>query len=73
MGDTMTTQTDLRKLFLTKVAEVNFRTNPDYHFRKMLYRLHEEFDKVWVRYNNGDATMKEWENSLNKWIKMEQI
>tara|TARA_R110000796_G_C14195405_1_gene391100 strand:+ start:337 stop:456 length:120 start_codon:yes stop_codon:yes gene_type:complete len=39
----------------------------------MLYRLHEEFDKVWVRYNNGDATMKEWENSLNKWIKMEQI
>jgi len=39
----------------------------------MRENLHEEFDVVWVKYNNGLASYREWENSLNKWLRMEQI
>jgi hypothetical protein len=35
--------------------------------------LHEKFDEVWVRLNNNDATLSEWDKALNKWLTMEQI
>ena len=36
-------------------------------------RLHENFDKVWVKCNNGEATFEEWEKALNDWLEVNKI
>ena len=33
----------------------------------------EEFDSVWVKYNNNEATYEQWEKALNKWLNLEAI
>jgi|TARA_R110002020_G_scaffold5559_2_gene23005 hypothetical protein len=39
----------------------------------MSRRLHKEFDEVWVKYENGDATFDDWKKALNKWLQSELI
>jgi hypothetical protein len=39
----------------------------------MRIRLHEKFDEVWLQYNNGKASRKEWDKALDNWLRMEQI
>ena len=73
MEDTTNTKNTLKKHFLDKLYSTVGKTTHDYHKRKMRESLHEQFDEVWVKYNNGLATYREWEHSLNKWLKMEQI
>jgi len=45
----------------------------DYNLMKMRKELHRQFDEVWVKYNNGKATLNEWETSLNKWLSAEKL
>jgi hypothetical protein len=39
----------------------------------MRNRLSDEFDKIWVRYNQNKATYNQWINALDKWLKVERI
>ena len=73
MENTTSTKKDLKKHYLNKLYATKGKNTHDYHKRKMRENLHEEFDVVWVKYNNGLASYREWENSLNKWLRMEQI
>ena len=73
MGGMVNILTDLKKPFLDKFNKVDFKFNTDYRTRKMADRLWEEFDEVWVRYKNGDATRSEWDASLNKWLSVEKL
>ena len=38
----------------------NAGTNLDRNIRKMSKNANRDFDKIWVKYNNGNATYKEW-------------
>tara|TARA_R110000850_G_scaffold56761_8_gene133470 strand:- start:144 stop:362 length:219 start_codon:yes stop_codon:yes gene_type:complete len=66
---------DLKKIYLDRVYDMpsNAGTNMDYNVRKMRERFQEEFDEVWIKYNKGKATFKEWESALNKWLNSEII
>tara|TARA_Y100000592_G_scaffold27096_2_gene42976 strand:- start:7108 stop:7227 length:120 start_codon:yes stop_codon:yes gene_type:complete len=39
----------------------------------MTMRLCEEFDEVWIKYNNNEATYEQWEKALDKWLSAEII
>ena len=39
----------------------------------MRNRLAEEFDEIWIKYNNNKATYNQWEQALDKWISSELI
>jgi hypothetical protein len=39
----------------------------------MCERLQDEFDSVWVKCNNKQATYQEWEKALDKWLNAEKI
>jgi len=67
------TSKDLKKIFLTKLNAIDYNSRKVRGMRHMAERLHEEFDKVWVNYNNNKATFKEWEKALDKWLNAEQI
>jgi len=73
MENTTSTKRDLKKHYLDRLYSTKGKPTYDYHKRKMRIGLHEQFDEVWVKYNNGLATYREWEHSLNKWLTMEQI
>ena len=70
---TMNTKQNLKKHFLDKLYSTVGKATHEYHKRKMRESLHEQFDEVWVRLNNNDATLSEWDKALNKWLTMEQI
>ncbi len=71
------TSKDLQKIFLDKTSEITneiFRNrSQERHLRKMRNRLSDEFDKIWVRYNQNKATYNQWINALDKWLKVERI
>ena len=71
------TSKDLQKIFLYKTSEITneiFRNrSQERHLRKMRNRLSDEFDKIWVRYNQNKATYNQWINALDKWLKVERI
>jgi len=71
------TSKDLQKIFLDKTSEITneiFRNrSQERHLRKMRKRLSDEFDKIWVRYNQNKATYNQWINALDKWLKVERI
>lgn len=71
----MTTQKDLKRLYLGKLAELppDAGTNKEYHIRKMAKQLCNKFDEVWIKYNNNKATYIEWKIALNKWLTMETL
>ena len=48
-------------------------TSLDRNIRKMSKNANRDFDKIWVKYNNGNATYKEWESALDKWFKLELL
>lgn len=39
----------------------------------MRTRLHDDFDTIWIRYNNNKATYNQWQQALEKWLKAECI
>tara|TARA_R100000315_G_scaffold57932_2_gene32795 strand:+ start:296 stop:424 length:129 start_codon:yes stop_codon:yes gene_type:complete len=41
--------------------------------RKMAERLLDEFDEIWIKYNNNQATYEQWEKALDKWLNAEII
>ena len=67
------TSEDLKKFYLTKTRDLNYKPTHDRHIRKMRNRLWEEFDNVWVKYNNNQANYKQWDDALNNWLNMEAI
>lgn len=69
----MSTQKDLKKIFLDRIKDIPYKMETDRHLRKMKKNLHEELDRVWVRYNNNKATYKEWEKALDNFIKAEKL
>ena len=68
---------DLKKTYLNKTELVTndiFRNRSiERQIRHMRNRLHEEFDTIWIKYNNNQATYQEWEKALDKWINAELI
>jgi hypothetical protein len=70
---TTNTKKNLKKRYLDKLYATKGKVTYNYHKRKMREGLHEKFDEVWVRLNNNDATLSEWDKALNKWLTMEQI
>ena len=70
-------KSSLRKIFLDKTSAI---TNDKYrnrnkarHARHMRARLQDEFDNIWILYENKKATYNEWEKALDKWIYSELI
>ena len=68
---------NLNKIFLDKteiITNDRFRDQskkrPLRHMRK---RLYEEFDLIWVKYNNNKATYDQWSKALDKWLNSELI
>ena len=41
--------------------------------RLMCERLWEEFDDVWIKYENNKATYEQWEKALDKWLNAEEV
>ena len=39
----------------------------------MRARLYDDFDKIWIRYNDNKATYNQWQQALDKWLKVEGI
>ena len=70
-------KTNLNKIFLNKTSVITkekYRNqNKDRHMRHMRNRLAEEFDEIWIKYNNNKATYNQWEKALDKWISSELI
>ena len=69
------TSKDLKKIFLGRIEKLpsNAGKGGDRIIRKMRARLHDDFDKIWVRYNNNKATYNQWQQALEKWLKAECI
>jgi hypothetical protein len=67
------TKKNLKKHFLTRIKDFNFTEEYDYNKRHMRQVLWDEFDKTWIRYNNNEATFKEWEYALEKWLRLESM
>ena len=72
-----TLKKDLRKIYLNRSEEITnekFKSRSiDRHIRHMRKRLHEEFDQIWIKYNNNQATYQQWEIALDKWLNSELI
>lgn len=64
---------NLKQIYLDKTNKIVPSDNYDYHLINMRKKLHLEFDSVWVRYNNGEASEGEWNMALNKWLSSERI
>ena len=67
------TSKDLRKIFLDKTNNMEYNFEKSRGVRNMSLRLHEEFDKIWVKYNNNEATYDQWNKALDKWLSSERI
>lgn len=67
------TPTNLKKYYLTKTQDLDYKFNSDRHIRKMRDRLWDVFDETWVKYNNNQANFKQWETALNNWLNAEAI
>ena len=64
---------DLKSHYLNRIDDFNFNNEYDYNKRHMRQVLWDEFDKTWIRYNNNEATFKEWEYALEKWLRLESM
>tara|TARA_R100000742_G_C4239070_1_gene59102 strand:- start:311 stop:487 length:177 start_codon:yes stop_codon:yes gene_type:complete len=58
---------------LDKTKNIPSKVQGNHRVRRMSKRLHEEFDKTWVKLEKGETTMEEWVKALNKWIQSELI
>ncbi len=69
------TSKELKKIFLDRTEKLpsNAGKGGDRNIRKMRKRLHDEFDNIWIRYNENKATYNQWQQALDKWLKAECI
>ena len=71
------TSKNLKKIFLNRLQEIDDdRVNNqsmDRGLRHLRKRNWEEFDEIWIKYNNNKATYNQWEQALDKWISSELI
>lgn len=67
------TSEELKNLFLEKINDLDYRDNLNRQIRRTRERLWKEFDEVWVKYNNNQATFAEWNKALDKWLNSEVI
>jgi len=72
-----TTSKNLKKIFLNRLQEVDndavSNQSMDRGLRHLRKRNWEEFDKIWVKYNNKQATFKIWERMLERWLRSEEL
>ena len=72
-----TTSKNLKKTFLNRLQEVDNdavnNQSMDRGLRHLRKRNWEEFDKVWVKYNKNQATFREWEQKLERWLRSEEL
>ena len=67
------TSEELKNLFLERINDLDYRDNLNRQIRRTRERLWKEFDEVWVKYNNNQATFAEWNKALDKWLNSEVI
>ena len=67
------TSQELKKIYLERISKLDPKTPKTPFSRDMTMRLCEEFDEVWIRYNNNEATYEQWEKALDKWLSAEII
>ena len=66
-------KTDLKKHYFNRIKDFNFNSELDYNKRHMRNILWEEFDSLWVRYNNNKATFEQCTYALEKWLRLESM
>jgi len=73
----MSTLKNLKKIYLDRLDKMDHdkweNHSQERHIRHMRKRYHQEFDKVWVKYNNKQATFQEWQKALDLWLNSELI
>ena len=67
------TSKNLKKIFLDRLEKINYNTIKTRGMRLMCERLWEEFDDVWIKYENNKATYEQWEKALDKWLNAEEV
>ena len=67
------TSKNLKKIFLDRLKEINYNPIKTRGMRLMCKRLWEEFDDVWIKYENNKATYEQWEKALDKWLNAEEV
>lgn len=67
------TSKNLKKIYLNRINNLEYNSIKSRGIRKMAEMSWEEFDSVWVKYNNNEATYEQWEKALNKWLNLEAI
>ena len=66
---------NLKNLYLSRLEKLpkNAGKGGDFRIRKMRRKLHDEFDKIWIRCNENKATFNQWNKALEKWLSAECI
>jgi hypothetical protein len=68
---------NLSKTFLNKtqlISNDKFSSQSQIrHLCHMRKRLYEEFDSIWIEYNNNKASYNQWNKALDKWLNSELI
>ena len=67
------TSRNLKKIYLDRLNNAKFNTRKNRGMCKMAERLLDEFDEIWIKYNNNQATYEQWEKALDKWLNAEII
>ena len=67
------TRKQLKKIYLDKIGKVSYNPNKDRKMLKMVKRLQDEFDEVWLKYEKKQATYDDWITALDKWLNAEQV
>ena len=67
------TSRNLKRIYLDRLNNTKFNKSKNRGMRKMAERLLDEFDEIWIKYNNNQATYEQWEKALDKWLNAEII
>ena len=67
------TSKNLKKIYLDRLNDAKFNARKNRGMHKMAERLLDEFDEIWIKYNNNQATYEQWEKALDKWLNAEII
>tara|TARA_R110002020_G_scaffold221997_2_gene430302 strand:- start:2300 stop:2545 length:246 start_codon:yes stop_codon:yes gene_type:complete len=73
----VSTSKNLKKIFSDRLLAIdNDKVNnqsAERTARHMRKRLWEEFDQIWVKYNNNQANYQQWDHALEKWLRSEEL
>jgi len=58
---------------LEKIKDMKYRENFNRHMKNTRIRLQDEFDQIWIKHNNNEATFEQWNKALDKWLNSERI